>query len=53
MKTLMKDWRDADKGNAAHFYTLMVYKLQAEAKYKLNEFLGKSVDYGKKPDSFP
>lgn len=48
----MKGWRDVDKGNAANLYTLIVNKLQAETKYKANEFLSRSVDYGKQSDSF-
>lgn len=42
----MKGWRKADRMNIADFYTLMVYKLQAETKYKVTEFFSKSVDYG-------
>lgn len=51
-ETLMKGQKDADRRNAANLCTLMVYKLQAETKYKTNEFLSKSVDFGKLPDSF-
>lgn len=42
----MKGRRKADRMNTADFYTLMAYKLQAEAKYKVIEFFSKSVDYG-------
>lgn len=48
----MKGQKDADRRNAANLCPLMVYKLQAETKYKTNEFLSKSVDFGKLPDSF-
>jgi len=42
----MKAWRKADGRNAADLYTSTVYKLQAETKYKVTEFLSKSMDYG-------
>jgi len=45
-ETLMKAWRKADGRNAADLYTSTVYKLQAETKYKVTEFLSKSMDYG-------
>lgn len=42
----MNGWRKADGRNAADLHTLTVYKLQADAKYKVTEFFSKSIDYG-------